>query len=97
MHGVRRSDQPLSPTVPAPVVREPGPMGHHVGMQATVASFSVTSHEGTVLLDDGSELPFGAAPFDASGLRLLRPGQRVALRVDGDRVVALTLATFALP
>lgn len=66
-------------------------------MQATVASFSPQSHEGTVLLDDGTELAFDAAAFDGSGLRLLRPGQRVALRADGTRVLALTLATLPLP
>lgn len=66
-------------------------------MQATVASFSAQSHQGTVLLDDGTELGFGAAAFDAGGLRLLRPGQRVALRAEGDRIVALTLATLPLP
>lgn len=66
-------------------------------MQATVATFSPASRAGTVLLDDGTELPFGAAAFDAGGLRLLRPGQRVALRVDGQAVVALTIATLPLP
>lgn len=67
-------------------------------MHATVASFSPESRDGTVLLDDGSELPFSAAAFDVGGLRLLRPGQRVALRIDDHRVVvALTLATFPLP
>lgn len=63
-------------------------------MQATVASFSAASRTGTVLLDDGSELPFDAVAFDASGLRLLRPGQRVALRVDGTEVVALNIANL---
>lgn len=66
-------------------------------MQATVASFSPASREGTVLLDDGTRLHFGAAAFDAGGLRLLRPGQRVALRAEGDRVLTLTLATLPLP
>lgn len=66
-------------------------------MQATVANFSPETRSGTVLLDDGVELPFDAGAFDASGLRLLRLGQRVNIRVAGERVVALTLATFPLP
>ncbi|NMH97466.1 hypothetical protein [Pseudonocardia acidicola] len=65
-------------------------------MQATVASFSPESRIGTVLLDDGAELPFGAPAFDASGLRLLRSGQRVAIRVRDGVVVALNLATLPL-
>ncbi len=40
------------------------------------------TRSGTVLLDDGSELAYPAAAFDASGLRLLRLGQRV--RIDRD-------------
>ncbi|MGN6331073.1 MAG: cold-shock protein [Motilibacteraceae bacterium] len=65
-------------------------------MQATVRSFDPDSRSGTVLLDDGVELPYDAAAFDAGGLRLLRVGQRVRLDVvvDGLTVVRLTLATF---
>lgn len=64
-------------------------------MQATVFRFSPEG--GSVLLDDGRERTFGAAAFAASGLRLLRPGQRVRIRCSDDTVVALTLATFPLP
>lgn len=67
-------------------------------MQGTVASFAASSRAGAVLLDDGTRLPFGADAFDRSGLRLLRPGQRVRLRTEGSgperRVVFLTLVTF---
>ncbi|HEU4674781.1 MAG TPA: hypothetical protein VFS29_02260 [Motilibacteraceae bacterium] len=66
-------------------------------MQATVRTFDAGTRSGTVLLDDGVELPYDAAAFDAGGLRLLRVGQRVRLDVvdDGARtVVGLTLATF---
>ncbi len=48
-------------------------------MQATVRSFDADTRTGSVLLDDGSELPFGADAVDRGGLRLLRPGQRVRL------------------
>lgn len=65
-------------------------------MQATVSRFSSTSRAGAVLRDDGVELPFGAAAFDGSGLRLLRPGQRVAIRVHGEEVVAMALPTTDL-
>ncbi|PZM94926.1 MAG: cold-shock protein [Actinobacteria bacterium] len=61
-------------------------------MQGTVATFDAVSRSGTVLLDDGSELAFPAAAFDASGLRLLRVGQRV--RVERDSTGQITLVTL---
>lgn len=74
---------------------------HEIGlglMQGTVRSFDPETRGGTVLLDDGTELPYDAAAFDAGGLRLARIGQRVALRADTDgRITALTLATLPLP
>ena len=53
-------------------------------MQGTVATFDAQTHTGTLLLDDGSELPLPAAAFEASGLRLLRLGQRVSISADPD-------------
>jgi len=53
-------------------------------MQATVASFDPATGAGSVLLDDGVQLPFDAAVFRRSRLRLLRPGQRVRLVTTGD-------------
>jgi len=69
------------------------------GVQATVASWSGTTRGGSVLLDDGTMLDFDHAVFDASGLRLLRFGQRVRIKVaaDGGRVTALTIATLPWP
>ncbi len=66
-------------------------------MQGTVKDFDPAERSGSVLLDDGSELPFDAAAFDAGGLRLLRFGQRVNLAWDGGRVTALTLSMLPLP
>ncbi len=66
-------------------------------MQATVKAYDAGTRSGSVLLDDGSELVFDAAAFDAGGLRLLRFGQRVNLAVRDGRITALTLATFPLP
>jgi len=66
-------------------------------MQGTVKDFDPAERSGSVLLDDGSELPFDAAAFDAGGLRLLRFGQRVNLAWDGERITALTLSTLPLP
>lgn len=65
-------------------------------MQATVRSFDQTSGSGSVLLDDGLELPYDAAAFAAARLRLLRSGQRVQVALDGDgrRVVSLALVTL---
>jgi cold shock CspA family protein len=64
--------------------------------QATVATFSRESHAGSVLLDNGDELPFDGDAFADSGLRFLRPGQRVTIRMIGGRLDALTLSTFPL-
>lgn len=67
-------------------------------MQATVRSFDPRDRGGDVLLDDGSVLAFAAPAFDRSGLRLLRLGQRVRLRLDdAGCVVLVTLATFPDP
>jgi 2-phospho-L-lactate/phosphoenolpyruvate guanylyltransferase len=64
------------------------------GMQGTVATYDAEERSGTVLLDDGTELVFPAAAFDASGLRLLRPGQRVRLERRDGLVTALALITM---
>jgi hypothetical protein len=70
-------------------------------VQATVASWSGTTRGGSVLLDDGSMLDFDHAVFERSGLRLLRFGQRVRIRVaetEGQRrITALTIATLPWP
>ncbi len=51
-------------------------------MQASVHTFDPASGAGTVLLDSGRLLPFGPEVFAASGLRLLRLGQRVSVEVE---------------
>jgi cold shock CspA family protein len=67
-------------------------------MQGTVRHFDPRTHAGDLLLDDGQALEFSAAAFGASGLRLLRLGQRVRIETDADgRVVRLTLATLRFP
>jgi hypothetical protein len=67
-------------------------------VQATVRSFDPRTRIGEVLLDDGRALAFPARAFDASGLRLLRLGQRVRLRLDDEGVVTfLTISTLADP
>jgi hypothetical protein len=48
-------------------------------MQATVATYDAGTLAGTVLLDDGTTMAFDADAFRASGLRLLRQGQRLRL------------------
>jgi 2-phospho-L-lactate guanylyltransferase len=67
-------------------------------MQATSSSYDPATRSGSVLLDDGTPLPFDAAAFDAGGLRLLRPGQRVRIEVAGEgaqrRITLVTLATL---
>ena len=67
-------------------------------MQATVRSFDPGTRSGSVFFDDGAIAGFGPGAFARSGLRLLRPGQRVAVSCGpGGAIVAITLATFPLP
>ena len=67
-------------------------------MQATVRGFDPATRSGTVFCDDGTVVAFGPGAFAASGLRLLRPGQRVTIGRDGDgAITGLALAGFALP
>lgn len=53
-------------------------------MQATVSRFDDVTRGGAVLLDDGIELPFAADALQGSGLRFLRPGQRVRISTSGE-------------
>ena len=67
-------------------------------MQGTVREFDPGTGAGSVFLDDGEVCPFGPEVFAASGLRLLRRGQRVAIRRGpSGAVTALALATLPLP
>ena len=52
-------------------------------MQATAYTYDPETRSGSVLLDDGTPVPFDAPAFDAGGLRLLRPGQRVRIEARG--------------
>ncbi|MBO8190644.1 hypothetical protein ITI46_02845 [Streptomyces oryzae] len=71
-------------------------------MQATAYTYDPESRSGSVLLDDGTPLPFEAPAFDAGGLRLLRPGQRVRIELEGEtegetgsrRITLVTLQTM---
>jgi hypothetical protein len=47
-------------------------------MQGTISKFNEDT-SGEVVLDNGRRVPFDAAAFAVSGLRFLRPGQRVTL------------------
>ncbi|MEU9184956.1 hypothetical protein AB0D14_10400 [Streptomyces sp. NPDC048484] len=67
-------------------------------MQATAYTYDSDTRTGQVLLDDGTPVPFDAPAFDKGGLRLLRPGQRVRIEVEGEkddrRITLVTLQTF---
>ena len=67
-------------------------------MQATVFRYDDGTRSGAVLLDDGVELPFTAEALDGTGLRLLRPGQRVRLSIDtsGERPTIIHLQILTL-
>lgn len=54
-------------------------------MQGTVSRYDPDTAAGAVLLDDGRELTFDADALRGTGLRLLRPGQRVRLETSGER------------
>ena len=67
-------------------------------MQATAYTYDENTRSGSVLLDDGTPVTFDAPAFDAGGLRLLRPGQRVRIETQGDgealRITLVTLQTL---
>ncbi|GLF98962.1 hypothetical protein [Streptomyces yaizuensis] len=67
-------------------------------MQATSYTYDPETRSGSVLLDDGTPVVFDTAAFDAGGLRLLRPGQRVRIELTGEgegrRITLVTLQTF---
>jgi len=63
-------------------------------LQGTIATFDEQLHNGSLLLDDGTPLEFPAAAFEASGLRLLRLGQRV--RVERDEAGEISLITLPI-
>ncbi|MEU3188069.1 hypothetical protein ABZ707_28280 [Streptomyces sp. NPDC006923] len=67
-------------------------------MQATAYTYESGTRSGSVLLDDGTPVEFDAEAFDAGGLRLLRPGQRVRIETEGEgaarRITLVTLYTF---
>lgn len=65
------------------------------GVQGTVAQYDPDTRSGELLLDDGERIEFGAAAFDASGLRQLRIGQRVQIEQNERGAVRrLTLPTM---
>jgi hypothetical protein len=68
-----------------------------VCVQATVRDYDPATRSGSVFLDDGTQVPFGAEAFDAGPLRLLRSGQRVNIAVRAGEITAITLSTFPLP
>jgi len=64
-------------------------------MQGTVAGFDPATGAASVLLDNGTPVDVPPPAFAASGLRLLRLGQRVRLATDAERrVVAVALVTM---
>lgn len=67
-------------------------------MQATAYTYDPETRSGSVLLDDGTPVEFGPEAFEAGGLRLLRPGQRVRIETAGEgaarRITLVTLQTF---
>jgi hypothetical protein len=52
-------------------------------VQGTVWAYDAAARAGAVVLDDGVRVGFGPEALEGTGLRLLRPGQRVRLEVTG--------------
>jgi hypothetical protein len=67
-------------------------------MQATVRTFDPHTRAGTVLLDDGIELPYEAGSLAHTAIRHLRIGQRVTVQTSGEgadtKVSALHIYTI---
>jgi cold shock CspA family protein len=67
-------------------------------MQGTVKEFSEETRSGSVILDDGTEIPLPASAFSTSGLLKLQFGQRVRFETEGEgdarRVSTITIATL---
>jgi hypothetical protein len=61
-------------------------------VQATVARFDAASLGGDVVTDQGLVLPFGPEAFGTSGLRHLRPGQRITVSVEGAGPAAVVVS-----
>ena len=56
--------------------------------------FDPETGSGSVLTDSGDVLPFTAAALEHSGLRHLRPGQRLTAERKDDEIVRLTLGSI---
>ncbi len=63
-------------------------------MQGTIKEFSDETRQGSVVLDDGTELSLPAQVFSKSGLRTLRPGQRVRFEAADDAVTEIGIVTL---
>lgn len=64
-------------------------------VQGTVRRWAAATRDGDALLDGGAVVAFDAAAFDAGGLRMLRPGQRVRLERDpAGHVTRVTIHTL---
>jgi len=60
-------------------------------MQGTVHRYDEETGSGSLLLDDGREVPFGGMQTDDSGLRHLRRGQRLTVQISDGRAVRLRI------
>lgn len=63
-------------------------------MQATVYRYDPETGAGSVLTDGGEVLPFEVDAMVESGLRHVRPGQRLTVVRDDDRITALYLGSI---
>ena len=88
---------PAASERPAAAATAAAAAGAPTGFAATVRTFAPDTRSGTLFRDDGAVLAFDAAAFDAGGLRLLRPGQRVGVTAVDDRVVGVAIVGIDRP
>jgi cold shock CspA family protein len=71
------------------------PLGRVRLVQATVASYDGQTRDGTVVTDDGVLYPFRSTALAGSGLRFLRPGQRVRAELENGEITEIQILTLA--
>ena len=54
--------------------------------------YDAQTRSGSVITDQGLLLPFASPAMDASGLRHLRPGQRLTIQTDDETAAVLALS-----
>jgi cold shock CspA family protein len=65
-------------------------------VQATVSRYDPATGAGACVLDDGTEIDLAPGALDGSGLRHLRPGQRVTVWTRQDAAATVVVSVRIL-